>query len=82
LTVQGSDCGQYQAKEIAPPKLDSLWIKLTSSCNLRCIHCYAEVKAGVGIKPSSSLSKGVRIELAVIMSLVLLYFGLFIYSLL
>ncbi len=38
------------------PKLEFLWIELTSSCNLRCIHCYAEAKAGVEAKPSSSLS--------------------------
>jgi radical SAM protein with 4Fe4S-binding SPASM domain len=24
------------------PKLDFLWIEITPSCNIRCIHCYAE----------------------------------------
>jgi radical SAM protein with 4Fe4S-binding SPASM domain len=28
------------------PKLDFLWIELTSHCNLKCIHCYAEARTG------------------------------------
>jgi radical SAM protein with 4Fe4S-binding SPASM domain len=27
--------------EKPPPKLDLLWIEVTPSCNLRCVHCYA-----------------------------------------
>lgn len=31
-------------KERPLPKLDFLWVELTSHCNLRCIHCYAEAE--------------------------------------
>ncbi|UCE15874.1 MAG: radical SAM protein [Candidatus Bathyarchaeota archaeon] len=33
-------------KEDRLPKLDFLWIEVSSRCNLRCVHCYAESKAG------------------------------------
>lgn len=35
-------------KKRSSPKLDFLWIELTSRCNLRCIHCYAESESVVG----------------------------------
>lgn len=38
-----------EAKTIQPlSKPNFLWLELTSKCNLRCLHCYAE--AGTGIK--------------------------------
>lgn len=27
--------------QVAPPKLEFLWLELTASCNNRCLHCYA-----------------------------------------
>lgn len=37
-----------QASEQYAPMLDFLWIEVTSRCNLRCIHCYADAKAESG----------------------------------
>ena len=28
----------------ASPQLDFLWVEMTSRCNLRCLHCYADAK--------------------------------------
>ena len=33
-----------QTKQLAPV-LDFLWIEVTSRCNLKCVHCYADAKA-------------------------------------
>jgi radical SAM protein with 4Fe4S-binding SPASM domain len=30
-----------ESVEIPPPKLDFLWLELTSGCNNKCLHCYA-----------------------------------------
>ncbi len=37
------------------PKLDFLWIEVTSHCNLHCIHCYADSEA-IEVEQPSSLS--------------------------
>jgi radical SAM protein with 4Fe4S-binding SPASM domain len=43
LTV--SQTPQSQPTEQHAPLLDFLWIEVTSRCNLKCIHCYADAKA-------------------------------------
>lgn len=30
-----------QLTDVSPPKLEFLWLELTSRCNNRCLHCYA-----------------------------------------
>jgi radical SAM protein with 4Fe4S-binding SPASM domain len=32
-------------KEPSNPELEFLWIEMTSACNLRCIHCYADANS-------------------------------------
>ena len=38
-------CGSDEA-DVGSPELDSLWIEVTSRCNLRCVHCYADSEPG------------------------------------
>lgn len=37
------------------PELKFLWLEITSRCNLRCIHCYAEASAQPAIQPDQKL---------------------------
>lgn len=39
-------------EENLSPMLNFLWIEVTSKCNLKCIHCYAESEFQKGIDPS------------------------------
>jgi len=49
-----------EAKNLKPIcKPDFLWLELTSKCNLRCLHCYAE--AGKGVKDRLSTGDYKRI---------------------
>lgn len=44
--VQFSECRKQRKPDKVPlPKLDFLWIEVTSRCNLRCVHCYAEAES-------------------------------------
>lgn len=43
-----------QASESPPPaQLDFIWMEVTSSCNLRCLHCYAEASAQQTAQPTT-----------------------------
>jgi MoaA/NifB/PqqE/SkfB family radical SAM enzyme len=51
-----SDTKPESTPEIAPPaplKLDFIWLELTSSCNSKCLHCYAE--CGPSCLPTSEV---------------------------
>lgn len=41
LYLQKPASSPAEEAEEAPPKLDFLWLELTSGCNNRCLHCYA-----------------------------------------
>ena len=42
LIVLSETAKLQESEERIEPKLDFLWIEITPSCNIRCIHCYAE----------------------------------------
>lgn len=56
--IQFSKYPKQKSPEKVPiPKLDFLWIELTSHCNLRCVHCYAEAET-TKVKEPMGLSIG------------------------
>jgi radical SAM protein with 4Fe4S-binding SPASM domain len=42
LVVLSETAKLQESEKRIEPKLDFLWIEITPSCNIRCIHCYAE----------------------------------------